>query len=178
MFGRMKWARTGGTLALTVGALVAAGCGDDDRGAPATPAGTPRAAVLRLIDDVRAGRYAAACARMDPEDVESQRLELLGQLRLPEGTHAERRKYIEAQRIASIPCTGTVRLMARELGRDLPAIRARAAAARLSQLAPKGVAVTDPAPWQLGDQEWVISPRDGRWIVSGGSIPWSSEDDS
>jgi len=178
MFGRMNRVRMGGLAALIGVAVVAIGCGGDGERQAAVPAGTPRAAVLRLIDDVRAGRYAAACARMDPQDVESQRLALLGQLSIPKGTHAERRRYIEAQRVASIPCVGTVRLMARELGRDLPAIRARAAAARVSPLAPKGVTVPGPALWQLGDQEWVVSPVDGRWIVSGGSLPWSADDDS
>lgn len=148
-------------IALLSVALLAAGCGDDT---PAKPQGSPRAAVLRYLDDIQAGRTAAACAAMNDETKRFVRVSLLGSLRIPPGTHAARRRYIEEQRVASLTCAGTMRLAARLL--SISKIRERAVSAKLRRMT--SVDAPGPVYWTLGDdQDWVLKSGDSRWIVDG-----------
>jgi len=151
-------------LALVVVAAVAAGCGGQGKAdRPSQPTGTPRAALLAFYDDVLAGRYAAACARLDPTGVKDVPLTAKGSLRIPDGTHAERMRFIRETSATIRTCPDGLRRLVLDHSRGLRKARARAAKAR--QVKPFPVAV-----WEFGNSDWIVQWANGRWTILTGSI--------
>jgi len=154
----------GGGAALVAVALVAIGCGGQGKAdRPSQPKGTPRAALLAFYDDVLAGRYAAACARLDPAGVKDVPREAKADLRIPAGTHAERMRFIRETSAAIETCPdGLRRLM---LDRPDGMRKARARAAKARQIKPFPTAV-----WEFGNSDWIVQWANGRWTILTGSL--------
>jgi hypothetical protein len=143
-------------LALALPCIVIAGCGGEQR----KPPGTPRAAVLRFIDDLQARRVQQACAVLDPGAARTIRLNALAGVRAPAGTPAERLRFIRGTYAATKGCPAALRLLADQVDKQLPAVRTHAAAAKLSKPFPVDA-------WFLGNEDWVVEPQKGRWIITG-----------
>jgi len=152
-----------GPLALMVllgVALLAAGCGEGTPERPSQPRGTPRAAVLAFYDDVEAGRFAAACARLDPAQAKLMQVLAQGNLRIPAGTHAERRSYIRRTNAAITDCVTGLRRFAGDYPRRVRGAREVMRSARQ----------TKPFPiplWEFrqGESDASVRWQDGHWVV-------------
>jgi hypothetical protein len=146
-------------------AVVLAGCGGKDE---PKPTGTARAAVLRFIDDLQAGRYAQVCAEAAPEVIEDIRGEALGTVEVPGKTPVERRRRRNAINAKAQSCVGAVRLYLSLLDdRLLPTVR------HTALTAPEEVHGDDLR--SVGDG-WVVGAHDGRWqILNYDSIPTEQE---
>lgn len=145
-------------LAFAVAAPLA-GCGDDAK--PAAPVGTPRAAVLGFIGDVQAGRYADACARLDPATTPDLRILALSERTPPAGGIAVRKAYNRRIERETKRCAVSVRLLAEQLGpQGLHRLRTSAVAAKVTSPRGSGVSI-------LGNEEWIVEPRDGSWVITG-----------
>src|SRR5262249_38301072 len=101
-----------------------------------------------------------ACAVLDPAEARNIRLNVLGDVRAPAGTHADRLRFIRRIAEASKRCPVALGLLADQLDKQFPRIRSAAAAAPLSKPFPVDV-------WMLGNEAWVVEPRDGRLIITG-----------
>lgn len=149
-----------GRSGLIIAALCAvlAGCGGDD---PPAPSGSPRAPVLRFLADLQAGRYAQACAALDPVDVRNTRLNVISSARPPQGlSRAELRRWVRQLDADTKRCPVTLRLLAEQLSGRLPAITAAARTAAVRRLGESEVRF-------LGPQDWAVEPRDGAWRIIG-----------
>lgn len=144
-------------IALAMLCLALGGCGG-----ASTPPGTPRATVLGFIDDLRARRTTPACAVLDRDEKRSIRLGVLGGLRAPGATVDQRLRYIQHMNAATKRCPVALRVLADELDRQLPRIRTAVANTTVTKLGPAAAHV-----WVLGDQDWVVEPRNGRWVITG-----------
>jgi CheY-like chemotaxis protein len=116
--------------------------------------------VLRFIDDLQARRVARACAVLDPAEARNIRVNVLGDVRAPAGTTADRLRFIQRIHSATRRCPVTLGLLADQLGGRLARVRDAAASATLSKPFPADV-------WMLGNEDWVVEPRSGRWIITG-----------
>jgi hypothetical protein len=145
---RLPWA-----LALVC--VVAWGCGGK-----AKPSGAPRATVLRFIDDLQARRVQRACAVLVPAEARLIRHNVLSDVRVPAGTAAERLRFIQRIHDATRRCPVTLGLLEDQLGERLARVRNAAASTKLSKPFPADL-------WTLGNQEWVVEPRSGRWMITG-----------
>jgi hypothetical protein len=143
-------------LALAMYCVVVAGCGSEQP----RPKVAPRATVLRFIDDLQARRMQEACAVLDPAEARNIRQNVIGDVRVPPGTPAERLRFIQRINAASKRCPVALGLLADQLDKQLPRIRSAAAAATLSKPFPADL-------WMLGNQDWVVEPRNGRLIIIG-----------
>lgn len=135
--------------------VAACGCGGK-----AKPSGAPRATVLRFIDDLQARRVERACAVLDPAEARNIRINVLSDVRAPAGTAEERLRFIQRIDDATRRCPVTLRLLADQLGERLARVRSAAASAKLSKPFPADV-------WMLGNEEWVVEPRSGHWMITG-----------
>jgi hypothetical protein len=142
-------------LALGLLCIVSAGCG----GAEPKPEGAPRAAVLGFLDDLQARRVQQACAVLDPSLARMLRVGALGAVRAPAGTPAERLRFIRRAGDAAKSCPGGLRLLAGQLGKQLPRVRAEASTAKVSKPFPVDA-------WVLGNEAWVVEARKGRWVIT------------
>ena len=151
-------------LVLAAVALVAVGCGGQGKAdRPSQPQGTPRAALLAFYDDVLAGRYAAACARLDPAGVKDVAREAKADLRIPAGSHAERMRFIRETSAAIKTCPDGLRRLMLDHPDGMRKTRARAAKAR--QVKPFPTAV-----WEFGNSDWIVQWANGRWTILTGSL--------
>ena len=141
------------------GALLVAGCGSRD--AP-KPAGSPRAAVQRFVDDLQAGRYPQACAVLGPGEAKLIRANAIGEFHVPAGTHAERLRFINRTLAASKRCPVALRMFSARYHGTFPALRRAAATGALSHPPGAGDSV-----WQVADQAWIVEAHGGRWILTG-----------
>ena len=157
--------RTGTLVALVVATLVAAGCGGQGKAdRPSQPTGTPRAALLAFYDDVLAGRYAAACARLHPSVAETNvAREAKADLRIPAGTHAARMRYIRETHAAIRTCPDGLRRLMLDHPDGVRKARARAAKARQTKPFPI-------AQWEFGNNDWTVIWVEGRWTILTGSV--------
>jgi hypothetical protein len=150
----VRWALLG-VVCLCV---LAVGCGDEQQ---SVPNGSPKAAVLSLLDALRAGDYARACDVLSGEEARAVRLAALGnELVVPAGTSAQRRAFINRAHQQAATCEGALRLRTEELGGGLATARQQAARKAVTRPFPSGLLVLGP------DQQWVVEPRDGRWVIS------------
>jgi hypothetical protein len=147
-------------------AVVLAGCGGKDE---PKPTGTARAAVLRFIDDLDAGRYVRVCAEVAPDVVSDFRDEALATVEVPGKTPKERRRRRNAINARARSCVGALRLYRSLLGdRVLPIVR------RAVLTAPEQVPGNDLHVF--GNQDWVVGPHAGRWRILGyDAIPTEQE---
>jgi hypothetical protein len=143
-------------LAFALLCVVVAGCGGEAQ----KPKVTARATVLRFIDDLQARRMQQACAVLDPAAARDIRQNVLGDVRVPSGTPAERLRYVQRINAASKRCPVVLGLLADQLDKQLPRIRSAAVSATLSKPFPADL-------WMLGSESWVVRSRDGRLIITG-----------
>lgn len=148
--------RSGVTLVL-VGVVFLGGCGGADN---PKPPGSPRATVLRFLDDLQAGRINQACAALDPAEVADLRLNVLSSTHAPKRLDAAaRRRWVQRLNASTRRCPVALRMLTAQLATQLPAVRAAAVKAPLTKPFPAEL-------WTLGNQDWVVEPRKGRWVIT------------
>jgi len=141
---------------IAVAAAVASGCGDGD----STPKAPPRSSVTGFLGELAAGRFAAACARVDPSLLPDIRTSALADLKLPAHDRAARRAAIERAGRTTNGCPRILRLRASQLGAErIAALRAAAASTDITQAGNTGVWLFAP------DQTWAVRPRNGSWSI-------------
>ena len=138
--------------------LVLGGCGGADH---PKPVGTPRATVLRFLDDLQGGRVDRACAALDPSYVPTLRLNVLSFAHAPKGLdHAALHRWVQRLNASTKRCPVALHLLAGQIAGQLPAVRGAAVKAPLTKPFP-GAAI-----WSLGNEAWVVEPRNGRWVIT------------
>lgn len=141
---------------LVVAALIV-GCGSND--GDATPEGSPRAVVVRFLDDLGAGRGEQACAVLAPELQADLRERALAGFH-PTGTTLEQRmRSVQHTQAATRRCPVAADMLGRQLGKRLARLRASVVRARMTKPFPVEARVLD-------DQAWIVEARDGRWMIT------------
>lgn len=142
---------------LAAGLLAAIGaCG----GSGDSPPGSANGAAAGFLDDIEAGRFAAACARVAPDVAADIRLSALANLHVPAGTRRARISFIRRANARARRCPGAMALRTSQVQAVLPRLRSATTAAEVSMLSAAD-AVID-AKRQL----WVLHRGNRRWTIT------------
>ncbi|HEY6760509.1 MAG TPA: hypothetical protein VI318_13505 [Baekduia sp.] len=162
----MKLALAAG-LALMLGAAGCGSSGEDD----AQPPAAARVAVTGYLAALQHKDYNSACAALAGDAAKGLRDAALGGFRVRPGSASSRLAQVQAAHSRAATCPGVMALVAGESSASLHRVAAQAQSASLTWIGPARGGVAS-----LGDQDWVVAHRDGRWRIAADNVLPASAD--